>query len=76
MVSSEHNNPPACVLELDEETTKFIIENCEANIRLAMQWLQSMVVDETHDRAGSEKIVALIEKFKKLKDQVEASRVN
>lgn len=63
------NNPPKAIIELDKEMTTFVLDNCESNLRLGVILLQNMM--DTDNRAGAEKVVELIEKFKKLKKIVE-----
>jgi hypothetical protein len=56
------NNPPV-VLELDSEIVDFLVENCEANISLALRILDN----RSSSRETLEKVVNMTEKFKKLR---------
>lgn len=73
-MSRAGNDTGLRVVELDAETLEFAIENCDANLRLATGILQNMIDDEKNDRRGSEKVVALMEKFKTLKAALEKAR--
>lgn len=64
-----HNNPPFAVIELDEEMAEFIVENCDANQRLGLTLLSSATT-----RDGAEKLVKMLENFKKLKGLVEKAK--
>lgn len=74
MPTKGHNNPPHVVIELDEEMAQFVLDNCEANQRIGIGILENMM--KTENRKGAEKIVDMIEKFKKLKSLMEKARAH
>lgn len=69
-----HNNPPACIIELDEEMASFVEENCSKNILTGLQMLSTLGTSD-REMVVAEKLVAINEKFKKLKKLVDEGRV-
>lgn len=66
---SGHNNPPQRLVEMDDDLAAFVVENCETNMRFALMNLQGV-----SSRDLQEKLVEMIENFKKLKAAVEKSK--
>lgn len=59
------NHPPEVTVELTRELAEFVVENCDSNLVLGLQLTQSL-----QDRDKLEQLVALNDRFKKLKDAV------
>lgn len=70
MTKTGHNRGKV-VLEMDREMAEFIVENCEANLRMSLSMLQN--INEAKDKLGVTRetmsnIVDMNSKFKKLRD--------
>lgn len=74
MANKLSNNPPV-VLELEPDLADFLVENCEANLRMGMNILQNLnAVEGSKDRKFAEKLVDQLEKFRKLRKLVEEAK--
>lgn len=59
------NNPPDVVLELTQKQAEFLLNNCDANIRLGLMMLQ-----QGGTREQVEKLVEMNESFKEIKKKL------
>ena len=58
------NNPPDVSLELDADTAKFLLKNCEDNLFMGLGLIMSPGIS----RENAEKLVAMNDKFKTIRD--------
>ena len=65
------NNAPDVSLELDAETAHFLLENCESNLTLAL----GLIMSPGMSRESAEKLVAMNDKFKIIRDKLKAQGV-
>lgn len=64
------NNPPDVVLELTKEQAKFLLENCDSNITLALGLMM-----EVRDRSSAEMLISMNEQFKTIREKLKAQGV-
>ncbi len=60
------NNPPEVVVHFTRAQAEFVLKNCETNMVFALEAIQKM-----EQRDTQEKLVALLEEFKAVKQAVE-----
>ena len=60
------NNPPDVSLELDADTARFLLDNCETNLTLGLGLIMSPGIS----RENAEKLVAMNDKFKIIRDKL------
>ena len=65
-----HNRPKKTV-ELDQDLLEFVEENCESNIRLAMNLIDPCGPFPEMKMEKVRKIVEMVEKFRKIVEMVE-----
>ncbi len=64
------NRPPYAVVELTQEQYDFLMRNCESNMTMALGLLTT-----TTSRTQAEKIVALNEQFKDIRETLKRARI-
>lgn len=64
------NNPPDIILELSNRQATFMLENCDANIRLALAMIISIADDKIsvkEKQQKAEKFIKLSDKFREIR---------
>lgn len=70
MPQSQSNNGPDVVLNLSHEQATFMLENCDANIRLALAMVMGIADDKIAielKQAKAQKFINLSDKFRDIK---------